>query len=176
MSPSSGGLIRVAAPLAALALLAALGYMRMRSSGASVQAARSDVETCRKLSAEIIALRKLPQFATVESGAAESLAERIENAAAQSQLPPVSLLRIQPQPPVRVGDSPYRVRGTRLELRDVTLAQLSRFARALVDEGRGLTVRDLRLWRASGAAAASAAEVWSAELTLTQLAFSPPAR
>lgn len=178
MNLSSRKLVRTALPLVALALLASFSYARMRNSRESVRTAQSDVATCRKLSAEIVDLRKLPQFATVETGAAESITERIEAAAARSQLPPVAVLRIQPQPPSRVGDSPYRIRATRVELRAVTLAQLSRFARELVDENHGLTVRDLRLWNPvnTGEPQPQTAETWSAEIALTQLTFSPPAR
>ena len=177
MIPSSRRLLRTALPLVALALLAAYSYARMHNSGQAVISALEDDAACRKLSGEILELRKLPQFAVLESGELEPVTERIETAASASQLPTATILRIQPQPPTRIGDSSYRVRTTRVELRDVTLAQVVRFARELADESRGLTVRDLRLWNPQGASRAlTNPEIWSAEITLTQLTFAPPAR
>jgi hypothetical protein len=168
-------LTRTALPLAALMALAALGYAQMHSSREAVRMARSDVEVCRSLSAEVVELRKLPQFAATDSGISQSVAQRIEAASANSQLPSAAILRIQPQPASRLGDSSYRVRATRIELQNVTLAQLCQFARELVDESRGLTVRDLRLWNPiNRTASLAAAETWSAEVLLTQLIFSPP--
>jgi len=59
---------------------------------------------------------------------------------------------------------------TRIELRQVNLPQVIRFADQVVDESSGLTMRDLRL---RSPAETPTGETWSAEITLTQLTFSP---
>jgi len=162
--------------LAVLAVLALLGYLRMNASAAAMLAASRDVDECRKLVAEIATLQQLPQFAALEADSSTVIGQRIEHANKTAQLPAESLIRIQPQAPFRLGNSEYRLWPTRLELKQVTLEQVTTFAHSLVDEERGLTVRDLRLWTTSSESIAGIGETWSAEITLTQVTFSPTSR
>ena len=162
--------------LGSLAVLALVGYLRMNASAAAMRAASQDVRECRKLLAEIAALQELPQFAALEADSPKSIRQRIDQATQTARMPEASLVRIEPQPPLRLGDSEYRLWPTRLELSNVTLRQITTFSHALVDEERGLTVRDLRLWSNSGDSTAGSQEPWSAEITLTQVTFFPTSR
>jgi len=64
-----------------------------------------------------------------------------------------------------------------LDLRGVTLEQIISFTHGMIDEAQGTTIRDLRLTMAgSNDRSQTDVELWSAELVLTQLIFSPLAR
>jgi hypothetical protein len=162
--------------LGSLAVLALFGYVRMNVSAAAMRTAAQDAHRCRELLAEITALQELPQFAALEADSPQAFRQRINQATQTARLPQASLLRIQPQPPYRLGNSEYRLWPTRLELSNVTLQQITTFSHDLVDEERGLTVRDLRLWPASSESTAGRQEAWSAEITLTQVTFFPTSR
>jgi hypothetical protein len=162
--------------LGVLAVLAVSGYVRMDASQAAMQAALLDVRECRRLLAEIAALQELPPFAALEADSQNGIRQRIEQATQTARIPEASLVRIQPQPPIRLNDSEYRLWSTKLELSNVTLQQLVTFSHALADEERGLTVRDLRLWSNSNDSTAGSHEPWSAEINLTQVTFFPTSR
>ena len=162
--------------IASMAGLALLGYLRMSANVVAMRAASRDLGECRRLVAEIAGLQELPQFAALEPDSSTMIGQRIEQANKAAQLPAASLIRIQPQPPFRLGNSEYRLWPTRLELNQVTLEQVARFAHGLADEERGLTVRDLRLWTTSSSSNAGMPESWSSEITLTQVTFSPTSR
>jgi hypothetical protein len=162
--------------LGVLAVLAVWGYLRMNANALAMRAAEQDVRDGRELLAEIAALRELPQFAALNADSPKMTRDRIERATQIASLPEDSLVRIQPQPPFRLNDSEYRLWSTRLELSNATLEQITTFAHSLVDEQRGLTVRDLRLWSNGGDSIAGSQEQWSAEITLTQVTFFPKSR
>lgn len=162
--------------LGGLALLALFGYMRMHAEAAAMRAASEEVRQCQRLVAEIAKLQELPQFAALEADTPQTTRQRIEQATLAARLPAASLIRIEPRSPVRLGNSEYQLASTRLELNNVTLQQITAFAHALVDEPRGLTVRDLRLWTNANESTAGTREAWSAETTLTQVTFSPKSR
>ena len=129
-----------------------------------------------QVAAEIRRLREVPTFAAVGADSQRSIARRIEEALRESGLSEDHVLRIQPpNQPYRLGDSPYQVYPTRIELQNITLPQLVDFAYALHDASKGLTVTDMRLWEPRSASGVGA-ERWSVEVTLTQLAFSPKTR
>jgi len=168
--------IAKALALGGAALLVLIGYRRMNAEAAAMRNASEEVRQCQRLVAEIAQLQELPQFAALEADTAKTIRERIEAATLAARLPAGSLVRIEPQSPMRLGDFEYRVWATRLELSNVTLRQITEFSHALADEQRGLTVRDLRLWSTASESTAGASETWSAEATLTQVTFSPKSR
>jgi len=77
----------VPAVLALLAVAVLYSYARMRSTERSLDNASQDLMECQQLVTQISELRKLPQFAALESGTAESLVERVEQAMQASELP-----------------------------------------------------------------------------------------
>jgi hypothetical protein len=162
--------------LGSLAVLALWGYLRMTANAAAMHVASQDLRECRNLAAEIAGLQELPPFAALEADSPTKIRQRIDQATQAAHLPEGALVRIQPQPPYRLGDSEYRLWSTRLELSNLTLQQLTTFSHALVDEVRGSTVRDLRIWNNSNDSIAGGPELWSAEITLTQVTFFPTSR
>lgn len=158
-----------------LVVAAAVSFWQSRAYSTSLATEQEDANTCRELAAEISALRELPQFAVLEAESVETIFGHIEQAADSASLGS-ALVRIQPSTPSYVGDSAYRIRPIRMELQAVTMEQIVRFAHQLVDENRGMTVRDLEFWQVRGDRQSAPEESWNAELTLTQLIFSPMRR
>ncbi len=156
-----------------LAIWLQLGY---RESRERLREAQRRLAECRRLSNQIRRLESMPTFAAVGADSQSSIARRIERALEDSHLSEEAVLRIQPPAqPYRLGESPYQVYPTRIELKGVTLVQVVDFAYALNDAENGLTVTDLRLWAPRGETPMGR-ETWSVEVTLTQLAFSPKNR
>ncbi len=157
-----------------LSLMTVYSYAQMRSTTDGVRRADAELKTCHRLVSEIINLQVRPGFAAVEQEPPSAMANRVQQAVRLARLPTGAVVRVAPQPTTRLGNTSYQVAATTLELRNVTLEQVTTFSQHLIDEDHGLTVRDLRLY-ASGVPN-SGPETWSADLTLTQLIFSPTTR
>ena len=136
------------------------------------QAARyaaEDMASCRELARDIESLRQKPKVAATEAMGAGELGQRIQAASRQANMGEASIEGIYPQPPHRVGESPYVQKPTALALRGVSLPQLAAFLYHLSADG-GLSVRDLRL-RSPHSDAAQ--DTWDAEVTVTVLVYAP---
>ena len=161
-----------------LGLLAMLtfSYWDMRVSAMRLNESLLKEQDCSTLIEDIHHLRNRPGFAALTVDAPRTITTRAEQAGQRANLSASSLVRIEPQPAARLGDSPYRLRPTRLELRQVTLEQVIRFAHAMVDDSQGTTLRDLRLTNSSSEPSAARADDWKVEVVLTQLIFAPTSR
>ena len=167
--------LAVALGAAALVSTAWLDAWAWQAS-AAYAAARADSDDCRRLADEIAKLRGRPKPAGLEADSPEVIAERVEAASQAAGLPPRALQRVEPQAPARVERTSYRQRITRIALRRVTLAQLAAFCYHLSDDQRGWTVRDLTLTPEADEQGSAGDELWSVEVALTQLIFSPTTR
>ncbi|MDB4614417.1 hypothetical protein OAH18_01880 [bacterium] len=154
--------------------LAATSYAMMVSRADRFQRAVESVEDCQNLVGQIEKLKTAPKLAALEADSSTWLGERIEAVRDAVGIPQSKVVRIEPQPSVRLGRSQYRVTPTRIELKDVTLREIARLAGSLADEANGLTVRDLEFSRGNRPDLPD--EQWDAEFTLTQLVFSPTTR
>jgi len=135
----------------------------------------SDLSACRDAASRIEQLRRRPAVAGSREVQATELSRRIEASARAAEMPDGALDQIEPQPPRRVGDTPYRQTPTRVRLRGVTLQQLFTFLHALAAEdasGPGLRLEALRLSAPRGE---EAGDRWTAEATLTYLVYDPKA-
>ncbi|QDV61728.1 ubiquitin family protein [Crateriforma conspicua] len=148
-----------------------LGVARYRSTKAQLTQLRSDAADVSKWASDIRAAARRPKVAALQAESPSHLAVRIEAALEQSSTAPTQLMSVEPQAPSRVPRSDYTTRTTLIELRGVTLRQLAVFARALPDPEQGMAVPQLNLTPAT--ANQRNQEVWDAQLTLTQLIFSP---
>lgn len=164
----------VALSYTGLLLLTVYSYGQMRSSADAVRRADEELKTCRRLISEINDLQQRPGFAAVEQESPAAMANRVERAARESQLPAAAVVRVAPHPISRLANTDYQISATSLELQNVTLKQVAAFSQNLIDEDHGLTLRDLRLY--AGSDPGVERETWSADLTLTQLIFSPTNR
>ncbi len=161
--------ILAGAALTVLAGVSVWSIFWMARQRADAQTAAEDRSECRSLARTIALLRDRPTVAATEDMGTERLSARIEAARAQAQFAGRELDGVFPQPPRRLGDSPYLEAPTSLVLRGVTLARLAAFLHYLSD-GSGLNVRDLVLRAPRGDAPR---DTWDAEATLTYLIYAP---
>lgn len=158
----------------ALLLLVLASYWMMRASQNRLRAAQTQLQDCEALAKDISSLQNRPGFAALGVDSPRTITARAEEAGEQAEILAESLVRIEPQSAVRLRDSAYRIRPTRLELRRVSLQQVLSFTHAMIDESQGTTIRDIRLTATDPSATESDdADSWTAELVLTQLIFSP---
>ncbi|TWT52717.1 hypothetical protein Pla22_03430 [Rubripirellula amarantea] len=165
-----------------LIAMAILAFYAMLSVGASRRAAQrlataqSDlVETKEKLR-DVERLKTAPKVAALQLEAPAEITNRISAAREVAGLPQSSLLRQEPQEPQRIGRSDFEQRSTTITLSALTMKQIIEFCDALRDEQTGTIVRDLTLSNAQTRQSKQnngGPEKWEAEMTLTQMIFSP---
>ncbi len=105
----------------ALLTATAYGWWAMRASADQLRESLAKQQDCRRMVNDINALRDRPGFAALSVDSPRTITARAEEASRQAELPAGALVRIEPQSAMRLGDSPYRLRPTRLELRQVSL-------------------------------------------------------
>lgn len=153
------------------------GFWLMQSSRKRLFDAQTQMQECESIVADIKSLQSRRGFAALGIDSPRTITARAEEARAKANLSPTALVRIEPQSAIRLRDSEYRLRPTRLELRRVSLEQVVSFTHAMIDEAQGTTVRDIRLTASDGSGnGAKEVDVWNVEVVLTQLIFSPRAR
>ncbi len=151
-------------------LLASL-FQALRAQSA-VKDAAENLTACRQSAERIRSLRTQPAQASLLARSSGEWARPIELAAKAAQLDPGQLLRIEPQPPRRLGQTVYQEQATHVELENASLKQVVVFLHAITAPKHGLGVKSLRL-RAPQRAAAASPEVWVVELTLNSFVFDP---
>ena len=103
------------------------------------------------------------------------ITKQIEDAARGMSLPPATIVVIEPQVPRRISDSPYKLRVTQLDLKPLVLSEVIALLHNILDRDATLVVSSLRLSSPSRTndSAANAVEVWTPEVTLTNLIYDP---
>ncbi len=142
----------------------------LASSRSSAQRAQSDSLRCRQLAGQIMQRRSRPNVAAMEELASSELASRVERAAATAQVPAAGIVRISPEPTRRLGDSPYLESPTQLQLRQVTLKQLTVLLQELLKDSSALELRSLRL---SAPREQETGPQWNVEAMICHLVYSP---
>lgn len=165
--------------LIAMAILGLYAFLSFRSAGSAAKRlaeAQNDLnETTIKLG-DVRRLRTAPKVAALQLEAPSEITNRISAAREAAGIPQSSLLSQQPQEPQRVGRSDFEQRSTTIKLSSLSMQQILAFCDALRDEQTGTIVRDLTLASPQSRQAAQFAggsESWEAEMTLTQMIFSP---
>ncbi len=102
------------------------------------------------------------------------LVRRVEAAATTAGALPSQIVRIDPAPARRLGESPYKQKSTRLQLRAVTLSQAVEFLEALdrpqEEPHQGLTLSTVRL---SAAREETNRGLWDLDATVNYLLYAP---
>ena len=167
-------------PLRVLLLLLVLGGGISWGSFSVLSTAREELERnlhalrdCEMLSREIQRVRGEPERARLEEVAPPELTRALEAKAAESGIAPEKILRIEPEPARRLGSSPYEVKPTRVELRDVSLPDLFRLLYALTGEDTALSLEEIKLDTPAGEEVGS---IWLVEVTLGHRIYSPKER
>lgn len=170
MSPERRMVLWVALLTGLLAANTWWAHGRMAAARQAALAAQEDVARCRQLAAALERLRTQPARAGQAERRVEELSARIEAAAQAAGIPPAQLLAIRPQPAVRLGPSPYTQKPTQVTLQAVRLEQLTRFVHGLTGGADGLWARSIRLSAPRGD---EASEIWSAEVTVSEVLYAP---
>lgn len=142
------------------------------SKSAAASAASGTVE-CDRLSRRIRQQRAIPTRAVVASQNQAELASQVEEAAQQSQIQSPQIIRVDPRPASRIGQTSYKKIETHVEFHNITLKQLIGFLDWLERAPSRLHAENLRLIAPRQPAEPHRREVWRVEVTLTQLIFAP---
>jgi len=157
-----------------LAIAAGWSYLRLASSRRVAQAAAEDLDRCRQLGLQIERLSRAPTEAWLEGQTRqEKLILHIQQAAQTTEIAESSLVRIDPQPSRRIGETDYLDGPTLLQLRNVSLEQLARLLKEIIADQSGLFIESIRLSAPRSVPSSEGDERWTAEVVLTQLVFSP---
>jgi len=156
-----------------IALLAVVGWSasELADSRAEESAARQELVDCQERITRIESLRQRPAIAGAATIGIAALSQRIEQAALLANFAQGSILRIEPQTARRVGDTNYLEVPTQLQLRQLTLEQVSTFLHAVCSQS-GLNLRDIRLSAPRGQ---ETGDRWTVEATLIDTLYSPMA-
>ncbi|MFK8115060.1 MAG: hypothetical protein AB8B91_22860 [Rubripirellula sp.] len=165
-----------------LAVYAAFSVMAARDAQQRLSRAWDNLrETDVKLK-EIEQLKNVPRVASLNLESPGDIAKRIDSALKAAGLGP-ELLNQNPDAPQPIQKTDYQLRSTTIDLAACTMPQIVKFCDALHDVETGSVVRDIILTappvvesgrqNASTRAKRGGQEKWEAQLTLTQMIFSP---
>ncbi len=156
----------------AVGLGAAWVYQRMDRQRELAHRLAEELAASQTIAARLVALRDQPDRVGAASLKLTELTQRIEHYAAAASIDPATqLLDINPQPPRRLGDSPYQQQDTRVEVQTATLPTLMGFLHGLTHDAPGLRLTDLRL---KAPRDQPVGDLWDAEFTLSHLIYAPP--
>lgn len=153
----------------ALAALDGWSGLRLASARAAAERTAVDTRACREIADRIHLLQRQPVIAGVQGVGGAEMAGRIEKAARLSGMAADSVMRIAPDSPRRLGDSPYIEQPTQVLLRHVTLPQMAVFLHTAIDDS-GVEVRSVQL---SAPHEQETSAFWGADVTLSCLQYSP---
>jgi len=175
MPTRSRSQLLIALCLGLLTALVVWSFQEMRAAQASVGVAQQNLTQCKDVATKIVEVRQRPTKAALEETTTTSLATLIDEAATSSRIAKSNIIRIEPQPTRRVGETDYKEQATYVELRGVSLQQLVSFMHTLLADQSELDVTSLRITapRYESDTPAATVETWLAEVTLTYLIYSP---
>ena len=168
--------ILIVVALLILGVYAVFSVLDTRSAQARLSEARIDLaEVVEKLD-DIDRLKQAPKVAALELESPEEITNRIAKALSAAGLPASSLSEERPLDPQRIQRTDFQLRSTTIKLTPTGLPQIIKFCDALHDEDSGAVVRDITLTDPQNGAISGTQEKWEAQLTLTQMIFSPTSR
>ncbi len=168
-SPQSKRLI-AAAVILVLAVFAWFSFNDARQLQNQLQREGQDLSEMTSKLSEIQQLANAPKVAGFDLESSDRIINRINGALEQAGLNGDMLSNQSPSPPVRQGQSDFTIRTFEIKLKPCTVRQIASFCEALKDPSSGMVVRDLRLFDPQRVAGR---EIWTSQLTLTQLVYSP---
>jgi hypothetical protein len=156
--------------LAALLAISALwSYRKMSSQQQAARLAEADLAECRGAADQIEALRSRPALAMQnqrETNETIGLIERSVKAAGLTD----GLIRTVHEQPMRLGDTVYLEKPTRVQLKSVSLVQLVEIVHRILTDKNRLHAKAMRI---SAPSAEDAGAMWNVELVLTYLIYDP---
>ena len=168
--------ILIVVALLILGVYAVFSVLDARSAQARLSEARIDLaEVVNKID-DMERLKQAPKVAALELESPEEITNRIAKALNAAGLPASSLSEERPLDPQRIQRTDFQLRSTTIKLTPAGLPQIIKFCDALHDEESGAVVRDITLTDPQSGATSGKQEKWEAQLTLTQMIFSPTSR
>lgn len=156
-----------------IAVLVALAASAWRAQRAAARQAVAELAECRRLAARIEACRAAPRTALSEKQSAQQISLSVQRAAQAAEISDTDILHITPRQGRRLGKSVHVQQPVDVEFRQITLGQLSRFIDELHIVDAGLEPTSIRLTAPRAQPAGNRNELWTCELVLTYLVFSP---
>ena len=153
-----------------------LSMSRYRRAYSLATRATENLDICRGISDQIGVMRAVPAQVSLESQSTQDLALCVQRASLAAEMAQGSIASITPQASRRLADTAYLEQNNDLDIRQVTLRQLIRFLNEATARQSGLRVTSIRLQapRTSDNSHDSIeTDIWSSEVTLTHLVFSP---
>ncbi|HOF17630.1 MAG TPA: hypothetical protein PK082_01880 [Phycisphaerae bacterium] len=142
-------------------------YCRLRAAAAAGQA---DLRDCAQMASRIEKLSRRPTLASDHEKLATETTRLIEEAAKSAGISGDRLIRISPESPARLGETPYKEKPTGVLLKNVTLKQIVEFVHALLSGEHGLNAKSIRI---AAPREQDTGEEWTAEIVLTYLVYDP---
>ena len=152
-----------------LVLLTVISFNAMVDARDGAIDRAADVVECQHAAETIESLQnRNPGLPLIATNSAPDMTRRVDLAREDAALMPANIQAISPQPPQRLGNSPYSEVSTQIELIDVPLRQTLSFIAALcpTDGGLRLTAFHLSSHSESSALAQSDIWKWAADLTV----------
>ena len=156
-----------------LIVVVLLSALRLNDKIAAADDAAQNLEQCQQLGREILAARKAPTRAVLKASTSLELTRQIEEAAKSMNLAATAIVSIDPQAPRQVADTQYKVRVTQIDLKPMLLPEVIAFLHHVSQHDSSLVVSSLRLSAPPARGSKATVEVWTPEVTLTNLIFAP---
>jgi len=153
-----------------LAISALWSYRKMAGQQHAAKLAAADLAECRKAADQIEALRCRPALAQQNQRESAETIGLIEKSAKAAGLTDATLLRTVPEQPLRLGDTVYLEKPTRVQLKNVSLVQLVEMVHRIVTDKNRLHAKAMRI---SAPSAEDTGALWNVELVLTYLIYEP---
>ena len=164
-------LILILLILSGIGLLALFSWQAAQAAARQLENANEELKEAQRMTRDIQRLKNAPRIASLEMESPDEISNRVTAAIRTVNSRTAKLQRLDPQQPIRAGRSEYQTRATEIEIDNIRLAELARFAQRLVQSGQGLEVRDIIL--SEPTSGSKTAETWLARLTVTQIIYSP---
>lgn len=160
--------------LLAICILPAWAYHEMQTNQQAAIESAEQLDECRKLTGTIKQLREKPLQASNQLLSVAQLARSIEEAAEQAKIPLEQLVQIDPRAARRIAKTPYKEQPTHIELRGITLRQLTTLLHVISKKDPGTCITEIRLHAPRLIQEKyQKKEPWNVEITLTSLLFVP---
>jgi len=154
-----------------LAISALWSYRKMSSQQRAARLAAGDLAECRRAADQIEALRRRPALAQQNQRESAETIGLIEKSVKAAGLTEAMLVRTVPEQPLRLGDTVYLEKPTRVQLKNVSLVQFVEMLHRILTDKNRLHAKAMRI---SAPSAEDAGALWNVELVLTYLIYEPP--
>ena len=158
----------------AFALASTIAFFIWQSTVAAARQlneSREELAEAQRMTSDIGRLKEAPRLAALSVEPPDEMSRRVTTALQATDAKRAALQSINPEQPIRVGKTEYQTRATVIEIDQIELTELARFAHELVQNSQGLEVRDILL--SEPRQPSKTRETWLASLTVSQMIYSP---